>query len=125
MNVLKIILNNTGGIKKIIKKHKNIFNDVLEYYEDLDFNGINKDDNVSKLKQQLKAVETKRLRSTYNKAYHLAECGEYLVSNYDMKHFLLDNGYKNINDDNVFKKYCHVIAISIRNGLNQLDNERS
>jgi len=90
------------------KRHEEIFKDVLEYYKDKEYEGA--DTEVEKLKKALESVRDYRHTDIRSQAYRLAEVGEFLVSNYDMMIFLRENGYKKVNLNNAFKKYCSVIA---------------
>lgn len=102
---------------KKLKTSKDIFNDVLKRYENLEFD--NAKTNIDKLKQQLKAVSTKQRNTVKKQAYYLVESGEFLISNYDMENYLNNTVYGKNKDNkvNTFKRYCLLVSNAIELGL--------
>lgn len=84
-----------------LKRYQNTKNDILEYYtSDFGYNGNKKDAFI----EQMDAVRYNNKETPYDLGKRIAENGNYLIYNDDMKEYLKNKGI-NANDDNVFDKY--------------------
>lgn len=101
---------------KDIEVNREIFKDLLGFYEDKEYKNINNSNNIEKLKNELKNISEPKVNTVYKQGYELAKVGNFYISNVDIKDFM-DRFNISYGENNFFKRYCHAVGTVIANNI--------